>query len=70
MIKIVAKTLYEMRESEMKPQLEEIESVRRRLAEVVAEHQGDLLHPIVIQVSQQLDKYIVNYQNKQECLGH
>jgi len=56
----------------MKPQLEEIEQARRRLAEVVAEHQGNLLHPIVIQVSQQLDKYIVNYQMKQctQCMGH
>ena len=56
----------------MKPQLEDIEQVRRRLAEVVAEHQGNLLHPIVIQVSQQLDKYIVNYQMQQcpQCMGH
>jgi hypothetical protein len=48
----------------MQVQLEQIEEIRRQLAAVVMEHQGNLLHPIVIQLSQQLDKYIVHYQRQ------
>jgi len=47
----------------MEAYLEEIESFRRRLSEVVCEHQGNFLHPIVLQVSQQLDRSIVKYQD-------
>jgi hypothetical protein len=47
----------------MESYLEEIETVRRRLVEVVNEHQGNLLHPIVLQVSQQLDLTILKYQD-------
>ncbi|MGZ6505345.1 MAG: Spo0E family sporulation regulatory protein-aspartic acid phosphatase [Tumebacillaceae bacterium] len=45
--------------------LEDIERIRQKLAEVVNEYHGDLLHPVVLQVSQQLDTYIVHYQSKQ-----
>ncbi|PWK16218.1 aspartyl-phosphate phosphatase Spo0E family protein [Tumebacillus permanentifrigoris] len=45
--------------------LEEIERIRRKLNEVVKEYKGDLLHPTVLQVSQQLDRYIVNFHSKQ-----
>lgn len=48
----------------MQTNIEEIEQRRRQLADVVAKYQGNLLHPIVIEVSQQLDAYIVNYQNR------
>jgi hypothetical protein len=46
----------------METHLEEIEKFRCKLADVVSEHHGNLLHPIVLQVSQQLDNYIVKYQ--------
>ncbi|HEU4964933.1 MAG TPA: aspartyl-phosphate phosphatase Spo0E family protein [Bacilli bacterium] len=48
----------------MQSYLDEIEQCRRKLSEVVTKYQGNLLHPIVLEVSQQLDTYIVNYQNK------
>ena len=48
----------------MEAYLEEIETFRRRLVEVVREHQGNLLHPIVLEVSQQLDRSIVKYQGE------
>ncbi|MBL0385485.1 aspartyl-phosphate phosphatase Spo0E family protein [Tumebacillus sp. ITR2] len=44
--------------------LEEIERIRRKLNEVVKEYQGDLLHPNVLLLSQQLDRYIVTYHSK------
>ncbi|MCX7569501.1 aspartyl-phosphate phosphatase Spo0E family protein [Tumebacillus sp. DT12] len=51
----------------MEAYLEEIEIFRQRLSEVVCEHQGNFLHPIVLQVSQQLDRSIVKYQ---DALSH
>ncbi|ARU60469.1 hypothetical protein CBW65_04815 [Tumebacillus avium] len=47
----------------MQIHLEEIERCRQQLEEVVSRHQGNLLHPIVLQASQQLDTYIVKYQH-------
>ncbi|ASS73896.1 hypothetical protein CIG75_02170 [Tumebacillus algifaecis] len=47
----------------MRVHLEEIERCRQQLEDVVSRHQGNLLHPIVLQASQQLDKYIVKYQH-------
>ncbi len=43
--------------------LDKIEQYRQRLSEIVIEFQGDLLHPSVLAVSQQLDNYIVRYMN-------
>ncbi|TCP57802.1 Spo0E like sporulation regulatory protein [Tumebacillus sp. BK434] len=47
----------------MQIHLEEIERCRQQLEDVVSKHQGNLLHPIVLQASQQLDSYIVKYQH-------
>jgi hypothetical protein len=49
----------------MEAYLEDIERIRQKLAEVVQQYHGNLLHPVVLQVSQQLDNYIVHYQSRQ-----
>jgi len=46
----------------MRPQLDEIEIIRRKLADIVAAYHGNLLHPEVLEVSQELDRYLNDYQ--------